>query len=123
MAGAWWGVRSRLAIARGKLGAPPALVLTSEDATIAHYAHPEAARLWPGADIRVLDGGNEAWFAAGGAAETGMTRPTTTLDDVWYKPYDFASDYAQHARDYLSWEVALVEQIKRDPTIKFKHFA
>jgi rhodanese-related sulfurtransferase len=120
--GAWWAVRARLAIARGKLGAPAAIVLASEDGVLAHYAAADARDLWPGAEIRVLDGGSAAWFAAGLPAETGMTRPTTTLDDVWYKPYDFASDYAQHARDYLSWEVALVEQIKRDPTIQFKDF-
>jgi hypothetical protein len=47
---------------------------------------------------------------------------TTERDDVWYKPYDHASDYKKHARDYLDWEVALVEQIKRDPTIRFRAY-
>jgi len=45
---------------------------------------------------------------------------TTTRDDLWYKPYDHASDYKQHARDYLAWEVALIDQVKRDPTIRFR---
>lgn len=41
---------------------------------------------------------------------------------VWYKPYDHARDYAQHARAYLSWEVALVEQIKREPAVRFRAY-
>ena len=48
--------------------------------------------------------------------------PPPTRDDVWYKPYDHASDYKKHAQDYLSWEVALVDQIKRDPTIRFRAY-
>jgi hypothetical protein len=53
-----------------------------------------------------------------------MNKPTTALDDVWYKPYDHehGADYEKHARAYLDWEVALVEQIKRDPTIRFRAY-
>ena len=44
--------------------------------------------------------------------------------DVWYKPYDHEheSDYEKHARAYLDWEVALVDQIKRDPAIRFRSY-
>jgi len=124
--GAWWAVRSRLAAAReamsGSAPRVPLLVLTSEDALLAHLAAPEAAALWPESDVRVLDGGNAAWFATGAPVETGLQRATTALDDVWYKPYDHAADYERHARAYLDWEVALVEQIKRDPTIRFRAY-
>ena len=95
------------------------LVLTSEDGVLAHLAAPDAAALWPDAEVGVLDGGNASWK---GPWESGVERATTTRDDVWYKPYDHASDYKQHARDYLAWEVALVEQIKRDPTIRFRAY-
>ena len=122
MPGAWWAVRSRLAQARERIGAAKELVLTSEDGALAHLAAPEAAALWPDARIRVLAGGNAAWRSAGGAGESGLERATTTLDDVWYKPYDHGTDIEKHARDYLSWEVALVEQIKRDPAIRFRAF-
>jgi rhodanese-related sulfurtransferase len=118
--GAWWGVRSRLDEARSKIGKARALVLTSEDGSLAHLAAPEAAAFWQ--DVKVLEGGNAAWFAAGEPTESGVARATTTRDDVWYKPYDHASDYEKHAREYLDWEVALVEQIKRDPTIRFKSY-
>jgi rhodanese-related sulfurtransferase len=120
--GAWWAVRARLDQARAKLADARALVLTSDDGTLAHLAAPEAAALWPDADVSVLKGGNAIWFAAKLPAETGIGNATTTPDDVWYKPYDHAQDYEKHARAYLSWEAALVEQIKRDPTIRFRAY-
>jgi len=125
VAGAWWAVRSRLAEARAKLGEPKEIVLTSDDGLLARLAAPEAAALWPRARVQVLEGGNQAWFAAQLPTESGIAgRATTTLDDVWYKPYDHEheSDYEKHARAYLDWEVALVEQIKRDPTIRFRAY-
>jgi rhodanese-related sulfurtransferase len=117
--GAWWVVRSRLKEAREKVGDHRMLLLTSEDGALAHLAAAEVAALWPKAQIRVLDGGNAAWK---GAWESGMERASTTRDDVWYKPYDHEAGFEQHARDYLAWEVALIEQIKRDPTIRFQKF-
>ena len=118
--GAWWAVRSRLAQARERIGAAKELVLTSEDGALAHLAAPEAAALWPDARVSVFDGGNAAWKSAGGAGESGLERATTTFDDVWYKPYDHGANIEKHARDYLEWEVALVEQIRRDPSIRFR---
>ena len=116
--GAWWGVRCRLSEARAAIGDVPSLVLTSEDGVLAHLAAPEAAALFP--KVVVLEGGNAAWR---GPTESGVERATTTRDDVWYKPYDHGADYLKHARDYLDWEVALVEQIKRDPTIRFRAYS
>ncbi|HSA90425.1 MAG TPA: rhodanese-like domain-containing protein, partial [Burkholderiales bacterium] len=115
--GAWWGVRSRLQEAREKIPRTDLLVLTSEDGVLAHLAAPEAATLF--SRVVVLEGGNAAWK---GQTESGVERATTTRDDVWYKPYDHAADYLKHAREYLEWEVALVDQIKRDPTIRFRAF-
>ena len=122
--GAWWAVRARLAQAREKIGAAQEVALTSEDGLIARFAAPEAAALWPGAAVKVLEGGNAAWCNAGLPEETGLVRATTTPDDVWYKPYDHehGKDYEKHARAYLDWEVALVGQIRRDPAIRFKAY-
>jgi len=122
--GAWWAVRSRLDEAREKIGQVSSLVPTSEDGLLAHLAAPEAQALWPQANVSVLEGGNAAWIAAGRPTEGGVERATTERDDVWYKPYDHRSDhdYKQHARDYLAWEVALIEQVKRDPTIGFRTY-
>jgi len=115
--GAWWGVRSRMDEARKAIGDVSSLVLTSEDGVLAHLAAPEAATLF--SQVSVLEGGNAAWR---GPTESGVERATTTRDDVWYKPYDHNTDYLKHARDYLDWEVALVEQIRRDPTIRFRAY-
>jgi rhodanese-related sulfurtransferase len=117
--GAWWAVRSRLKEAREKIGDARVLLLTSEDGVLAHLAAPEVAALWPKAQVRVLDGGNAAWK---GSWESGVERATTARDDVWYKPYDHEAGFEKHAREYLAWEVALIEQIKRDPTIRFQKF-
>jgi rhodanese-related sulfurtransferase len=116
--GAWWGVRSRLKEAKNKITSPGLLVLTSEDGVLAHLAAPEAAALFE--NVVVLEGGNAAWR---GPTEAGVERATTTRDDVWYKPYDHSADYLKHAREYLEWEVALVDQIKRDPTIRFRPYS
>ena len=121
--GAWWGVRSRLDEARATLPAVKLLVLTSPDGVLAHYAAPEAAEFWPSSSIRVLEGGNASWLDAGLPVETGTDRITTMLDDIWYRPYQRAEDYEKHARDYLTWEVALLEQIKRDPAVEFRNYS
>jgi rhodanese-related sulfurtransferase len=123
--GAWWGVRSRLREARDAIAAAPALrelVLTADDPRLARYAAPEVAALWPGVAVAVLAGGNPAWFDARLPVGTGLDRATCATDDVWYKPYDHGADYERHARDYLAWEVGLVEQIARDPTIRFRRY-
>lgn len=120
--GAWWAVRARLAEAAAKIGTPRQILLTCEDGTLARLAAADTAAQWPGADIRVLEGGNAAWFAAGLPVESGLARATTANDDVWYKPYDYETDVEKHMKAYLDWEVALVEQIKRDPTIQFRAF-
>lgn len=124
--GAWWAVRSRLAAARAQLGHAQQVLLTSDDGTLAHLAAPEAAAFWPDVQVRVIEGGNAAWFAAALPVQSGINagNATSALDDVWYKPYDHEheGDYEKHARAYLDWEVALVAQIRRDPAIRFRAY-
>ena len=121
--GAWWGVRSRLDEARATLPAAKHLVLTSPDGVLAHYAAPEAVELWQSSNISVLEGGNAGWRDAGLPFESGTERITTTPDDMWYRPYEHAEGYEKHAREYLTWEVALLEQIKREPAVRFRDFS
>lgn len=121
---AWWGVRSRLDRARRSIGDASVLVLASSDGLVAALAAPEAALLWPDATILVLEGGNRAWNHQGHDMEPGFTRPTTDANDVWYKPYDHDDGVpAEHMQNYLTWEIALVEQLDRDPTVSFPSFA
>ena len=120
--GAWWGVRSRLDQARVRIGDAATVVITSTDGQLAKLAVADAAELWPESTVVALAGGNKAWRHAGHPMEPGFTRPTTSDDDVWYKPYERADSVADHMRDYLTWEVALVDQIARDPTVEFPEF-
>jgi hypothetical protein len=121
--GSWWAVRSRLDQARAVIGAVERIVFTSTVGTLAKLAAADAHLHWPEATIYALTAGNKGWRHAGYEMEPGFTRPTTEPDDVWYKPYDHADAVAQHMRDYLAWEVALVEQLERDPAVTFPTFA
>jgi rhodanese-related sulfurtransferase len=121
--GAWWGVRSRLDEARAVIGAVHTLVLTSTDGQLAELAVSDAQQHWPDTTVLALAGGTKAWRHAGYTMEPGFTRPTTPPDDVWYKPYDHDGDVARrHMQEYLTWEIALVEQLERDPTVSFPSF-
>lgn len=124
--GAWWGVRSRLEEAKAAIGPVATLVLTSTDGQLAKLAVAEAAERWPAAEVLALAGGNKGWRHGGNDMEPGFDRATTTADDVWYKPYDHDDGpeaVRRHMEGYLTWEVALVEQIERDPTVQFPTFA
>ena len=44
---------------------------------------------------------------------SGLEHLIGPTDDVWYTPYDHRGNQEQFMRDYLPWEVALVEQIER----------
>jgi len=111
--GAAYAIRSRLPRSLAKLDAGRPLVLTSPDGVLARLAAPEAAALWNG-PVSVLDGGTAAWSAAALPLEPGATRMLDDTDDVYYLPYDHADRVAQAMRDYLTWEVALVEQLARE---------
>lgn len=120
--GAWWGVRSRLGQARAAIGPARRVVLTSTDGALARLAVAEAERHWPDAEVLALAAGNKGWRHAGYEMEDGFTRPTTEPDDVWYKPYDHPEAVRRHMEEYLTWEVALVDQLRRDPTVSFPTF-
>ncbi len=120
--GALWCVRARLAEALREVREAARIVLTSGDGLLARVALPEARGL-TGRDVQALDGGSDRWVAEGRATVSGLERTVGPLDDVWYKPYEHRSAQEQFMRDYLSWEVALVEQIERDGTTRFRTFS
>jgi 3-mercaptopyruvate sulfurtransferase SseA len=67
----------------------------------------------------VLAGGTQAWKAAALPLESGSTRLAAETEDVYYKPYDRQAQIEQAMQDYLDWEVALVEQVKRESYLTF----
>ena len=115
--GAWFAIRARLAEALDKLPAEGELVLTSEDGTIARYA---AAELRTRRPVKVLAGGTAAWQSAGLPLETGMGPLASQPDDVALSARDRPSDRERYMREYLAWEIDLVNQIARDTDCRFR---
>ena len=116
--GAWFAIRARLASALARLPAEGELVLTSEDGVIARFAAAEiAARA--GRRVRVLAGGTSAWKAAGLPLETGMGPLADEPDDVSLSARDRPADRERYMREYLAWEIDLVNQIARDADCRF----
>jgi rhodanese-related sulfurtransferase/predicted metal-dependent enzyme (double-stranded beta helix superfamily) len=110
--GAWFAVRARLDEALAKIGVQGPLVFTSPDGVLARLAALERG-------ARALAGGTRAWRAAGLPLETGAARMACEADDVYYRPYDRQSQIEQAMKDYLDWEVALVEQLRREDYLRF----
>lgn len=119
--GALWCVRARLAEAIAGLPESGRIVLTSADGMLARLALGEARAL-TARDVQALDGGTDRWMAEGRAVESGLDHAVGTVDDVWYKPYEHRGAQERFMRDYLTWEVALVEQVERDGTTRFRTF-
>jgi rhodanese-related sulfurtransferase len=115
--GAWFAIRVRLPGALEKLPAEGDLVLTSEDGAIARYA---AAELRTRRPVKVLAGGTAAWQAAGLPLEPGMGALASEPDDVALSARERPSDRERYMREYLAWEIDLVNQIVRDTDCRFR---
>jgi rhodanese-related sulfurtransferase len=122
--GAWFAVRSRLQDGLGKVaaGAPGVrrIVLTSDDGSFAALAAADAtaATRLP---VSILDGGTDAWAAAGLPLTSGLENMTSETDDVWYSPYDY-EDLRKSMTAYLTWEIDLIQQLEKDRSLKFRYF-
>ena len=122
IAGAWWGIRSRLLTDSSKLPTVRTLVLTSEDGILAHFAAKDLENIRSTAKILVLEGGTKAWIDSGNATAAGMERPISAEDDAWYMPYMHPDAPVELKMAYFEWEYGLVGQIERDGTAKFRKF-
>jgi rhodanese-related sulfurtransferase len=117
--GAWFAIRARLKEALAALPAAGPLVLTSRDGVLAALAQPELAALTQ-RPVKALAGGTAAWRAAGLPLASGEEHMADAPIDAWYKPYDKSAGVEAAMNAYLSWEVALVEQIARDGDARFR---
>jgi rhodanese-related sulfurtransferase len=118
--GAAFAIRSRLERHRQEFESRP-IVCTSPDGLFARFAAADLAALL-GREVQALEGGTDAWRAAGLPLESGETRMLEPPEDVYYKPYDHRTQIEAAMQDYLQWEVALLEQIRRDPDCRFKTY-
>ena len=117
--GAWFTIRARFPETLPKLGLGETIVVTSEDGLLARLAASEAAAC-TGAEVKVLGGGVAAWRSADFPLEAGETRMADPAEDIWLRPYEKDWGVEEAMQDYLTWEVALVEQIRRDGTARFR---
>jgi rhodanese-related sulfurtransferase len=116
--GASFLIRSRTATDKVNLPKAAQFIVTSEDGLAAAIAAEElSAEL--GAPVLALSGGTQAWRDAGLPLESGETRMASEPTDVWLKPYERKGTVEDFMNEYLTWEIALVDQIKKDDTVKF----
>ncbi len=120
--GACWIIRSRLTRDLERFPTSQKFLLVSPDGILAHLAAAELQALRQQTPVEVLEGGLAAWIAAGYATEQGLTAPLSDLEDVWYKPYEFSDAPEAAMKEYLTWEVALVEGLAKDGSLTFKHY-
>lgn len=92
------------------------IVLTSSDGIAARIA---AAGLEQKRPVWVLEGGKAAARAAGLPFAAGPEKMLDPADDVWRRPLDAPGDRTAHMKNYLSWEVGLMERLDRDRTVRF----
>ena len=118
--GAWFAVRARLKDSIKKVPDARYTVLTSPDGVLAQLAAPELRAL--GRRVAVLIDGTEAWKEAGKDLQSGFTNMADETNDVWYRPYDMDDAQEGAMKQYLSWEINLVNQLDRDGTTQFKKF-
>jgi len=122
--GAWFAVRAQLPQALARLPRTGTLVLTCGSSLLARHAADDV-REWLDAngdarEVRVLDGGNAAWFAAGLPEEAGEARLATPRTDRYRRPYEGTDAPREAMQAYLDWEFGLVAQLGRDGTHHFR---
>ena len=115
--GAGFALRSRLDSALDRLPAAATVVLISADGRLARLAAAER-----GGNFAYLEGGTEAWIAAGMPLAEGEELMLDSTDDVWLRPYDRGGDVTQAMNAYLEWELQLVQQVEADGTARFRRF-
>ena len=102
-------MRGHLRRAPDALPAHDLLALTSATACWPATAWRKRAELG-GADVVVLEGGNQAWTDAGLALEAGNDGLEASPVDAFLRPYDNDRSVEEAMQSYLDWEIALLEQ-------------
>ncbi|HEM7842900.1 TPA: rhodanese-related sulfurtransferase [Burkholderia multivorans] len=119
--GARWILRETLPETVAAMTPAQAVIITSEDGRLAAFAWSDwrgaagGAHAGTFARVRVLAGGNRAWFDAGLPVEHDTHPPANPFPDVWVGPQARGTDVLTHVRAYLDWEIDLVRQVENDP--------
>jgi rhodanese-related sulfurtransferase len=116
-----YAMRSHLAEALRLWSRETPLVFSCGDGRLSRYAAQDALQLGF-SSVRALAGGRAAWRAAGlplAPCPTDEADVLTPTDDMWYPPWARASGVHEAIQQYLTWEVNLVEQVRREPYFRF----
>lgn len=118
IAGSRWSIRPLLA--QHVAGEQRPLVLLADDAQLAAFAAqdlPEAQR----GQVRLLDGGLEAWRAAGFSVQESPDTPSNDqCIDFLFFTHDRHAGNKDAARQYLAWETGLLAQMSDDEIASLK---
>jgi len=118
IAGARWSIRPRLATDLAAEQRP--LVLLADDPLLAVFATqelPETQR----AQVRLLDGGFDAWRAAGFAVQDNPATPSDEqCIDFLFFTHDRHAGNKDAARQYLAWEIGLLAQMSDNEIASLK---
>ncbi|MFO1087694.1 MAG: rhodanese-like domain-containing protein [Reyranellaceae bacterium] len=121
--GAWFAIRSRLARDLAKLPKVEAIVLTSPDGALARLAAADMATgagAAGGLPMLVLEGGTEAWAKAGLPIEEGASHMASEPVDVVLSARERGVGREEAMREYLAWEIDLVNQMAQDDDQRFR---
>ncbi|HEV2186180.1 MAG TPA: rhodanese-like domain-containing protein [Stellaceae bacterium] len=120
--GAWFAIRSFLTEDLAKLPAAEVIVLTSPDGALARLAAAELAGAVR-ATVMVLADGTQSWIAAGYPVETGATHMASEPVDVVLLARERGQNREEAMREYLAWEIALVNDMATDDDQRFRVIA
>ena len=117
--GAWFAIRADLAAALETLPKAETIVLTSLDGVLARLAAAELGDRGTAVPVRALAGGTAAWVAAGLPLEEGQKRMASKPDDVVLSARERGQGREEAMREYLAWEINLVNDIASDDDQRF----
>ena len=117
--GAWFTIRTYLVDSLAKLPAADTIVFTSPDGALARLATGDLAS-HIGATVMMLAGGTQSWITAGYPLETGATRMACEPVDVVLLARERGQNREDAMREYLAWEIALVNDMATDDDQRFR---
>ena len=96
------------------------IVLTSSDGNLARLAAADLAGL-TSRPVAALEGGTDAWIAAGHPVETGLDQPAVVPSDVLEGRPSLDAHKRQFA-DYVRWGDEIAAVLERDGLVRFRAF-
>ncbi|MDR2129471.1 MAG: rhodanese-related sulfurtransferase [Burkholderiaceae bacterium] len=118
--GAHFALRAQLAQIFPRLPKAARYVLTCKSSLLARFAHAELAARAAKSQVFVLEGGTDAWRAAGLPLERDEYHFASPPQDRYRRPYEGTDNSKEAMQAYLDWEFGLVAQLEKDGTHHFR---